>query len=126
MGFDGRNDDVVNRGPGNVAGRTRRERHVDRRAHGDTAPPLVEHSCAGVQGGLVDRREQHPRIVIEDVLGAVAVMRIDVDDRHPLTCSSECRGGDRDRIEQTEPHRIGGGRMVARWTNDTERAAVLT
>ena len=125
VGLDGRNDDVVDCSPSNVAGRAGREWHIDGSADRATAPPLVEHSCAGVQGRLVDRRKQHSRVVVEDVLGAVAVMRVDVNDRHPLTCIGERRGSDRNRVEQTEPHGVGGGRMVARWANDAEGAVVL-
>ena len=40
-----------------------------------------------VQRRLVRRDVQHPRVVVEDVLGAVAVVHVPVDDGHPLAPS---------------------------------------
>ncbi len=50
--------------------------------------------------------EQHGRIVPEDVLRAVAVMHVPVDDRDPLGPVNLLRMArrDRDRVEETEAH----------------------
>ena len=38
---------------------------------------------AGIEGHFMDRTIKHRRIGPEDVLGAVAVMHVPVEDRHP-------------------------------------------
>ena len=58
---------------------------------------------------------RHARVVVEDVLGAVAVVDVPVDDRHPLTVGGQLRGADRGVVEQAEPHRpVGEGVMPGR------------
>ena len=68
------------------------------------APPSVDAARAGrVVAVLVQRDRQHRRVVAERLFGAVAVVHVPVDDRHPLDpvrlrarrrqarCSRRCR-----------------------------------
>ncbi len=60
------------------------------------------------------RHVQHVRIVVEDVLGAVAVVHVPIDDRHALPGCCELRRSDRDVVEEAEAHRPVGHGMVSR------------
>ena len=113
--LDHRHDHLVERGPVHVASRAGRERQVQV-GSGRLAPPgLGEPSGARVQRRLVGRHVQDARVVVEDVLGAVAVVDVPVDDRHPLTVGGQLRGADRGVVEQAEPHRpVGEGVMPGR------------
>ena len=55
---------------------------------------------------LEGRHHQHPRIVAKDVLGAVAVVHVEVDHRHPLQPVLLERVGraHRDVVEEAESH----------------------
>ena len=60
------------------------------------------------------RDVEHVGVVPEDVLGAVPMMHVPVDDEDPLP---ECRArgrGDGDIVDQTEAHGPVGGRMMPR------------
>ena len=80
------------------------------------APDTVSSSAPvpGIQRVLVERDVRDPRVGVEDVLGAVAVMGVVVDDQHPLAPIGERRGGDRDVVDQAEPHRARRRGVVAR------------
>ena len=56
-----------------------------------------------------DEEKEHAAIVPEDLLGAVAVMHVPVDDHHALepVVRKRVRGRHRDVVEQAEPHRAG-------------------
>ena len=74
-------DDLLDRPQvGAVAG-VGRQRHVDRGALGRADAALGDAAGAREQvaAGLVDRARQHPRLLEEDPLGAVAVVDVDVD-----------------------------------------------
>ena len=70
---------------------------------------------ARIQRRLVDRQEEHLRVGVEDVVGAVAVVHVPVDDHHPLAAAHVDRmaRGDGDVVEQAEAHRAAGLGVVA-------------
>jgi hypothetical protein len=66
---------------------------------------------------------QHTRIVFEDRLRAIAVMHVEINDRHPrqsvhVDAMQRCDG---DTVEQAEPHRRITCRMVSGWAHGAER-----
>ena len=73
----------------------------------------------GIERHLVGRAVEHARIVPEDVLGAVAVVDVPVDDRDALGAVRRLRVARRDGgvVEEAEAHRPGrvrrGGRAGA-------------
>ncbi|CAI8985575.1 hypothetical protein EMIT0P74_80196 [Pseudomonas sp. IT-P74] len=69
----------------------------------------------------VDRGEQHVAALIENRLGAVAVVVVDVEDRDLFVALIEERlGGDGGVVEVAiTPHQIAGG-VVSRWTAQGE------
>ena len=112
---DERRDHVVERGQEHVAGRARRQREVDGRARTRSDAHVVEPARTGVERPLVQRHVHDVGVGEEHVLGAVAVMRVPVDDEDTLTAIAQRRRGDRDVVQQTEAHRvIGFGVMPGR------------
>ena len=61
-----------------------RQRDVDGVPGAGAGAGLVQPPGPRVQRPLVPRHEQHPVVVVEHVLGAVAVVGVDVGDQHPL------------------------------------------
>ena len=91
--------------------RARRQRRIE-----DVADPtLVDPARIRIQRHLVRTEVLHARFGFEDRLGAVAVVHVEVDDRHARqTVPVECmRGRDRDVVEQAEAHRGLRGGVVA-------------
>ena len=72
-------------------------------------------------------QEQHARFALEDGLGAVAVVDVEVGDRHPLQAVHGQRLGRAHGqvVEQAKPHRLIAGGMVARRTHCAERSLAL-
>lgn len=70
----------------------------------------------------MQRNEQDSIIVVEDVLRPVAVVRIEVDDQHPLTAPSELAGSDCDIRQQAKSHRSGSSGVVSRRTYSAKRS----
>jgi hypothetical protein len=74
----------------------------------------------GYSGVLERRHHQHPRIIGKDVFGAVAMMDVEIDDRHALDAvdRQRVRGADRDVVEEAEAPSPGdalhGGRAGER------------
>ena len=93
---DARRDHVVDRAQVDVAGGAGRHRHVHREAAPVAGADLVGAAGAGVERPLVQADEQHARIVVEDGLRAVAVVRVVVEDQHPLAARGERRRHHRD------------------------------
>ena len=94
-----------------VAAGAGRQRRVD-----DVAGAgLVLGAGAGIERHLVGRAVEHRRIVPEDVLRAVAVMDVPVDDGDALGAMLLLRmaGGDRGIVEQAKAHRGRALGMVA-------------
>ena len=89
------------------------QRHVD-----DVVrhPPLRRGAGAGVAGRLVRAGVEQVGVALEDVLGAVAVVDVEIHDRNPLQAPALPRviGGDGGAVEQAEAHRPGALGMVAR------------
>ena len=71
---------------------------------------------------LVQTDEEHPGVVVEGILGPVAVVDIPVDDEHPLQPAHLERVGGRyrDGVEQTEPHPPPAQSVVSRRTHQEE------
>src|SRR6185312_7130101 len=69
------------------------------------AADLPRSTRAGIERILMERYEQHVRILVERVLRSVAVVYVPVDDRDARhaarACSRSCK---RDVVEQTEAH----------------------
>ncbi len=68
-----------------VAGRPRWQRQVHRQAGSMRASHLGRPPSSWVARPLVEGDIQHPGVVPEDGLGAVAVVNIPIDDGDPLT-----------------------------------------
>ena len=96
-----------------IARRARRERQVDVRPDAGAGTGLVELPGARVERRLVRRDVEHVRVVVEHVLGAVAVVDVPVEDRHPLAGRGELGSADGGVVEQAEAHRPVGHRMMA-------------
>jgi len=103
---------------------TSRERQVDREAR--------PRACTDVPGGagtrvvriLVRRDEEHRGIVVKAPLRAVAVMHVEVDDRHARQATrASVRGRDGDVVEEAEAHRARAFGVVSWWTDDRTRAS---
>ena len=79
------------------------------------APPPVSSTLPGarVQRPLVIADEQHPRVVVEHRLRAVAVVGVVVEDHHSLALVGQRRGDDRDVGDHAEAHRLD-----RRWRGD--------
>ncbi len=78
----------------------------------------------GIEGVLMGRDEQDIRPVIKNILGAVAVMYIEIDHGDSLAAVlvEGILGGDRNMVDQAETHRTIGSGVVARWTTDDQRS----
>ncbi len=89
-----------------LLGRSRRKRQVQSRPQPLALAPFVLESASRIKRVLVERDEEHLRILPENVLGPVPVMNIPVQDGHPvqpmffLNIAGENRGGG----EEAKPH----------------------
>jgi len=98
-------------------------RQIDRIALAVALAALAEPSASRVKRPLMERAEEHPGLVVERRLGAVPVMDVPVDDRHPLQAGDEqLARRDGDVVEEAEPHRPVGRRMVTRRAHERERS----
>ena len=89
-----------------------------------SAAAHLEHpGVGGIEAVLVQRDRQHGRVVEEDLLGAVAVVDVPVDDRHPAEAALALRPARRDRrvVEEAEAHRRVALGVVAGRAQDRER-----
>ncbi len=68
---------------------------------------LAERAGAGIERHLVGRGVEHVRVAPEDVLRAVAVMDVEIDDRDALGAVDGLgvARGDRRVVEEAEAHR---------------------
>ena len=71
-----------------------------------------------VPGVDVDRAVEHVRVAVEDLLGAVAVMGVDVDHGDLPVPGPEGGDGDGGVVEVTRPAEEAPAGMVARWPAD--------
>ncbi len=97
------------------------QRHVHRVTGAFASAELVGGAGAGIERPLVQRAEQHPRIVPEDVLRAVAVMHVEVDDRHAREPAAQRRlRRHGDVVQETEAHAGVARGVVARRTEQRD------
>jgi hypothetical protein len=76
----------------------------------------------GQPGKLVDRRERDTRVTGNDGFGAVAMMRVEIPNRHsPGAVIERIECGDGDVIEITKPHRPILRRVMARRPHQAKR-----
>ena len=89
------------------------------------APVSSLRAGAGIERHLVGRAVEHARIVPEDVLRAVAVVHVPVDDGDALGAMRLLRmaGGDGDVVEQAEAH---GRRFSAWWPGGRDATKTLS
>src|SRR5205085_7266390 len=99
--------------------RAGREWDVERRRAAFTGP-----AAAGIERPLVHRGEEDRVVVAEDLLGAVAVVDVPIDDRHAPDpeLGLGLPRSDRDVVEQAEAHRATGQRVVAGRADEREAA----
>ena len=116
---DRRQDVVGPRGAERGAAGARRERHVQ---HVARCAALGGQAGAGKAGMLVRRGVEEPGDGPRRVLGAVAVMHVEIHHGNPFQPPSRhgVPGGDCGRGEQAESHRVGAPRMVAGWAGGDE------
>src|SRR5258708_6947913 len=82
--------------------------HVDGEALAGPSPGFARGAGAGVKGELVGAGVEDVGSCLEDVLRAVAVVDVEVEDRHPRgAAAAQVLGGDRGVVEEAEAH---GGR----------------
>ena len=76
---------------------------------------------------LEGAHHEHARIALEDVLGAVAVMHVEVDHRHARQSvrGERVRRADRDAVEEAEAHRAPALGVVSRRAHRAERGRAL-
>jgi hypothetical protein len=71
-------------------------------------------ASARIAGILVNRRKPDPIVTRNDRFSAVAMVRVEVPDRDPFAANRKSvMGGDRDRVQIAEPHRLRWSRMMA-------------
>jgi acetyltransferase len=89
----------------------RRQRHVD------NIWRLAVGAHAGIIGMLETRAEQDALVARYHVLGAIAVVHVEIDDGDPLQAPMIDRviGANRDVTEEAEAHGARALRMVTRW-----------
>src|SRR5436305_531317 len=82
------------------------ERHVEREPLAGADPPLARRAGAGVEGVLVGAGVEDVGARLEEVLGAVAVMDVEIEDRHPrgAVAAAQALGGHRGAVEEAEAH----------------------
>ena len=88
------------------------QRRID---DGVAVAALGDGAGAGIERHLVGRAVHHRAVAPEDVLRAVAVMDVPVDDRDALGAMRLLRvpGGDRGIVEEAEPHGAGALGVMA-------------
>src|SRR5215210_3566173 len=102
--------------------RTRGEGHVHGEAPSLALPHLVGPAGPRIEGALVGREVEHLPVFVEDVLGAVAVVHVPVEDGYSLDpARTGVLGGHRDVVEQTEPHPGHPPGVVAGRARDRKR-----
>ena len=98
------------------------ERDVHRRALARAAAPLGAAPGPRIERVLVERHVEHVRVVPEDRLGAVAVVGVPVEHRHPLDAGGpRVRRRDGGVVHQAEAHGAGRLGVVAGRPAEAER-----
>ena len=84
-------------------------------------------ACTGIMGILVRAEVEYGVIFFEDMLGAVSVMDIEINDKHPLV--TDLLGiprADSDIVEYAESHGLVGFGMMTRRTHRAEGTFYLS
>lgn len=89
------------------------ERQVDRGADPRAIPDVADAPSPWEQGVLVCGDVEHTRFALEDRGGAVAMVRIDIENEDALALVDQRLGGDGDVVEEAEPHGLVDRGMVA-------------
>jgi hypothetical protein len=101
-----RQHDLFEHNPVVLVGRAHFERKVDRPACARAISNLIGRSGSRIVGKLMRGDVQHVRIVLEDVLRAVPMVHVVIDDRDVAGPERfRVSGGDGDVVEETETHR---------------------
>ena len=92
-----------------------RNRPVHDAAEAGAFAAFLARAGAGPVRPEMERREEDRAVAVEDVLRAVAVMRVPVEDRHAADAQAlaEIFRGDRDVVEDAEAHARGGHGVVS-------------
>ena len=90
-------------------------------------PRSVRWPGARIERRLVGRDVERVRVVVEDRLGAVAVMDVEIEDREPrqLVYGARLQGRHRDVVEHAKAHGLHGLGMVAGRPHGAERVPGL-
>ena len=113
---------VAERAQDLFAAGVRRERAIDGRVGPRARAGFVAHASAGIPRRLVRAKEQDGRVLVEDILRAVAVMHVPVHDQDALQAVALDRVArpDRDIVEDAESHALYRTRVVAGRTQRAE------
>src|SRR5438094_1492094 len=105
-----RHPDSLHRRAQSLAVRACGQRHVGHVRRG------IVGAAVGIERMLEYARHHDALVVAEDVLGAVAMVHVEVDDRHALDAVMLERvlGPDSDVVEEAKPHRAGARRVMTR------------
>jgi hypothetical protein len=98
------------------------ERQIELRAERGAFANLTHVAGPWIKGPAMDREESDLFVAPEDLLGAVAVMHIPVDDQNAIESEFVDRqpGADRHVVKQAKAHRRGGTGVVPRRANETK------
>src|SRR5262245_14808225 len=101
------------------------DRNVEGRAQAWAVTGLVGGAGAWIESlaVAVNAQEENTRVVVEDVLRAVAVVDVPVDDEHPLNpvYFLGVAGSQGDVVEEAEAHRVRRRGMMPGWADEAER-----
>ena len=118
-----RHDDLLEGAPVRAVAGPMRHRNVDVVAAPRPTARLGGGARARIERVLVRRDVEHAGFGVERVLCAVAVVHVEIDDRHPLDAVplARVRGRHGDVVQQAEAHRIRRGRVMPRRPHQAER-----
>ena len=121
-GVDGGEQTVSERGAEGAHAGAGGEGEIQRGPEAFAAASFIGVAGEGIERTLVCAAKQHAAVLIEDVLGAIAVMHVPIDDgdflRPVLLLAMTC--GDGDVVEQAETHALGRSCVVAGWAHGAE------
>src|SRR5690242_4844441 len=87
----------------------------------ETVVPHIAGACAGITRKLMNRNECCARFVLQDGLGAVAVMNVKVVNHNPLgSCGQSFQNSYGHVAQITEAHGPTPGRVVTGWTHQAK------
>ena len=115
-----RRDQLVECSEIHIAGSTRRQRNIDGHATRSTLADLGVAPGTWVQRPLMQAHEQHARVVVEDRLRAISVVRVVVENHDAFALVGQRCGRHRNVVDEAETHRLITGRVVTRRTYGTE------